>query len=63
MSEQPDVPATPNENVPQDPGIPGWDAVSDRSATPLPDEKDAAAEEREALDDPDSEGHMSSPNP
>ena len=54
---------TPNEDIPQDPGTPGKDVMSDRSDAPLPDEKDASAEEREQLDDPEREGHMSSPEP
>jgi hypothetical protein len=48
--------------VPQDPGIPGKDVASDRSDTETPDEQDPAAEERERPDDPDREGHMSSPD-
>jgi hypothetical protein len=53
---------TPDEDIPQDPAVPGKEAVSDTSASPLPDEKDASAEDRERLDDFDDEGHMSSPD-
>ncbi len=51
-------PDTPDETIPQDPGIPGRDVVSDPTDAPLPDGKDAAAEERERPDDADREGHM-----
>ena len=54
-------PETPDEAISQDPGIPGWDVLSDATDSPLPDEKDPRAEEREAFDDPDLEGHMGSP--
>ena len=50
-------PETPDEAISQDPGIPGWDAMSDPGDKPPPDEKDEAAEARERLDDPDREGH------
>ena len=53
-------PETPDETIWQDPGIPGWDVVSDPRDAPLPDEKDRSAEEREAFDEPDREGHMGS---
>ena len=59
MSAEP--PRTPDEAIPQDPGIPGWDAVADPRDRPLPDDKDEAAEQRERLDEPDREGHMGSP--
>jgi hypothetical protein len=55
-------PQTPDEDLPQDPGIPGKDVISDTSDALLPDEKDVSAEERERPDDPDREGHMSSPD-
>ena len=54
-------PETPDEAIPQDPAIPGWDVVSDPRDAPLPDEKDESAEERERFDDPDREGHMGPP--
>ena len=50
---------TPDEDVPQDPGIPGKDVIGDTADAPLPDEKDESAEDREQLDDLDREGHMS----
>jgi hypothetical protein len=50
---------TPAEDVSQDPGIPGKDVISDSSDAPPPDGKDLAAEDRERIDDPDDEGHMS----
>jgi hypothetical protein len=53
---------TPDEDVPQDPAIPGKDVMSDASDAPLPDVKDASAEDRERMDDADDEGHMSSPD-
>jgi hypothetical protein len=52
---------TPDEGIPQDPGIPGFDTPSETRDRPLPDEKDAAAEERERPDDPDLEGHQTAP--
>ena len=52
-----DPPETPDERLAQDPGIPGWDAMSDAGDKPPPDTKDDAAEGRERLDDPDREGH------
>lgn len=60
MSSDRDLPEpeTPHEELPQDPGIPGRDVISDDDAPP-PDEKDPAAEQRERLDDPDQEGHQS----
>ena len=51
-------PETPDEEIAQDPGIPGFDVMSDPGDEPPPDTKDAEAEERERLDDPDSEGQM-----
>ena len=53
-------PGTPDESIPQDPGIPGVDTVSGERNSPLPNEKDPSVEDREALDDPDREGHMGS---
>jgi len=55
-------PDTPEEDVPQDPGIAGKDVPSDTSDARLPDEKDVSAENRERLDDSDREGHMGSPD-
>jgi hypothetical protein len=52
-----DRPDTPDEELPQDPGIPGFDTVADAHG-PLPDEKDERAERRERVDDVDEEGHM-----
>ncbi len=51
-------PETPDEEITQDPGIPGFDVVSDPGDEPPPDAKEAEAEERERLDDPDYEGQM-----
>ena len=56
-----DAPETPDPAIQQDPGIPGFDTPSDAGDAPLPDTKDEAAEKRERLDDPDREGHMTSP--
>ena len=53
-----DVPETPDPSIPQDPGIPGFDVVSDPDEAPPPDEPPPAAAERERPDDPDREGHM-----
>jgi hypothetical protein len=58
MSDEECAPGTPEETIPQDPGIPGVDVTSDASDAQLPDEKDADAERRELPDDPDREGHM-----
>jgi hypothetical protein len=55
--QEPRAPETPDEDIPQDPAIPGFDTVSHEDAPP-PDEKDPKAERRERLDDPDQEGHM-----
>ena len=52
---------TPDERIPQDPGIPGVDTVSDPGDRPTPDEKDDDAERRERADDPDREGHRTAP--
>jgi hypothetical protein len=57
MSEEPWSPETPDEDIPQDPGIPGFDTISHEYAPP-PDEKSAEAEVRERMDDQDEEGHM-----
>lgn len=46
-----------DEDIPQDPGIPGFDTIAD-DHTPIPDPKDPEAERRERPDDPDEEGHM-----
>ena len=51
----------PDADIPQDPGIPGFDVVSDPRDEPTPDEHDPAATERERLDDPDLEGHQTAP--
>jgi hypothetical protein len=56
-------PPTPDEDLPQDAGIPGRDVISDESDASLPDEKDAEAEGRERLDDADHEGHMTATEP
>jgi hypothetical protein len=50
-------PETPDPDLPQDPGIPGADVISDPSDAPLPVEKDEDAEAREAPES-DDEGHM-----
>ena len=55
--DKPGQPETPAETISQDPGIPGWDVVSDPTDNPAPDEKDERAEGRERVDDPDREGH------
>ena len=56
--QAPKPPETSDEEIAQDPGIPGFDVMSDPGDEPLPDEKEAGAEERERLDDPDYEGQM-----
>ena len=55
--EEPRSPETPDEDLQQDPGIPGVDVISDLYSPP-PDEKDAEAELRERVDDADEEGHQ-----
>lgn len=55
--DEPRNPETPDEGIPQDPGIPGFDTIS-REYNPLPDDKSADAERRERPDDPDEEGHQ-----
>ena len=54
---EPRSPATPDESIPQDPGIPGFDTIS-RETSPPPDEKDPDDERRERIDDLDEEGHQ-----
>ncbi len=56
-ADEPRSPETPAEEIPQDPGIPGFDHERHGYAPP-PDEKDPDAERRERIDDPDQEGHM-----
>lgn len=55
-----EAPETPDEEIVQDPGIPGFDVMSDPGDEPPPDEKEVGTEERERLDDPDYEGQMTS---
>lgn len=55
-------PETPDEAIPQDPGIPGFDTIAE-GQDPLPDEKDEDADRRERVDDLDEEGHMSAGEP
>ena len=55
--EEPRAPETPDEDLEQDPGIPGADVISEHYSPP-PDEKDAEAERRERIDDADEEGHQ-----
>lgn len=55
-------PETPDEAIPQDPGIPGFDTIAD-AQSPIPDEKDEDAEPRERVDDVDEEGHMTAGDP
>lgn len=50
----------PDPSIPQDPGIPGADVVSDPRDRPIPDEKDEDAERREHPES-DDEGHMTPP--
>jgi hypothetical protein len=53
-------PGHPDPSIPQDPGIPGVDVVSDPSDRPTPDVKDPGAQERERPES-DDEGHMTTP--
>ncbi|HSC91851.1 MAG TPA: hypothetical protein VLB86_09395 [Gaiellaceae bacterium] len=55
-------PETPDEELSQDPGIPGVDAIADAS-TPIPDEQDESVGRRERLDDVDEEGHLATGEP
>jgi hypothetical protein len=55
-------PDTPHEELPQDPGIPGFDTIADER-DPIPNEKDRDAERRERVDDVDEEGHMTAGEP
>ena len=55
--DEPRSPETPSEEIPQDPGIPGFETIS-REYTRPPDEKDPGAERRERIDDADEEGHQ-----
>jgi hypothetical protein len=50
---------TPDESIPQDPGIPGFDHA-DPSDAPTPDVKDEDAQRREHPET-DEEGHMTPP--
>ena len=56
-----EIPDPPDPGISQDPGIPGFPAMSDASDYPPPDEKDASAEVRERFDQPDLEGHQTAP--
>ncbi|MBA2474575.1 MAG: hypothetical protein H0V40_01265 [Actinobacteria bacterium] len=58
---EPEVPDTPDPGIAQDPGIPGFDVISDARDTPTTDAKDPSAELRERLDDADREGHTTLP--
>jgi hypothetical protein len=49
----------PDPSIPQDPGIPGVDVVSDPGDRPTPDGDEGA--ERSAHPDSDDEGHMTPP--
>jgi hypothetical protein len=51
---------TPDPDIPQDPGIPGGPIAE--GDVPPPDRKDDSAEDRERLDEPDREGHMTAPS-
>ena len=55
--EEPLSPETPDERIPQDAGIPGFDTISHEYAPP-PDDKSVDAERRERHDDADDEGHQ-----
>jgi len=58
MSEQPPVPETPDEDLPQDPGIPG--------GPPAPDEDEDSLERPSSPDDPpgiDAPGSPHEPPP
>ena len=55
--DEPWSPETPEEDLPQDPGIPGFDTIA-RDHNPIPDDKDPSAERRERIDDADEEGHQ-----
>lgn len=57
-----EVPDTPDPAISQDPGIPGFDVMSDPGDSPPPDTKEESAEERERLDEPDREGHTTAPS-
>jgi hypothetical protein len=52
----------PDPDLPQDPGIPGFDVVSEEPDASAPVRNDDAAVERERLDEPDREGHMTAPS-
>lgn len=53
-----DLSERPDPDITQDPGIPGFDVMSDPRDRPIPDEKDPSAEGREHPET-DEEGHMS----
>ncbi len=50
----------PDPSIPQDPGIPGVDVISDHGDRPTPDEKDEHAQKREHPET-DNEGQMTPP--
>ena len=50
----------PDPDIPQDPGIPGADHVSDAGDAPTPDVKDESAQQREHPEY-DEEGHLREP--
>jgi hypothetical protein len=49
---------TPDERIPQDPGIPGFDTISEE---PDADEQEPGGERDARPDDPDREGHVTAP--
>ena len=56
-----ELPDPPEAAIAQDPGLPGFDVMSDAGDKSPPDEKDSAAERRERFDEPDREGHQTAP--
>ena len=56
-----EIPEPPDPSISQDPGISGFDVMSDAGDSPPPDAKDESAERRERLDQPDEEGHQTAP--
>lgn len=52
----------PDPDLPQDPGIPGFEPASEPDESPPEVEQDEAAGERERLDEADLEGHMTAPS-
>jgi hypothetical protein len=62
VSDEPPAPETPDEEIAQDPGIPGG-PPTDEEVTPTTDDRHVGAAQRERPDDSDEEGHQTAGEP